>query len=219
MANAAPYIAQPLRRMIAGVLDLVVLLFFVILAVALVGQARPSEHIAVALFTYGLYHAAFLSLLGGATPAQRVFDMRIVSVKGGSELSVGQTFLRSMFRPMFLYAIGWTAIVVSPPPSVLMVVLAAPLVVELGMMFTLPTRQTLADLVARTLVINVPPPQPHRAPAAPMYSATDAEFGVRPRVIRRGLDVMWSSSSPHTDARMTAVLCRPHQARAGERER
>jgi hypothetical protein len=92
-------------------------------------------------------------------------------------------------------------------------------VVELGMMFTLPTRQTLADLVARTLVINVPPPQPHRAPAAPMYSATDAEFGVRPRVIRRGLDVMRSNSSPHTDARMTAVLCRPHQARAGERGR
>jgi uncharacterized RDD family membrane protein YckC len=111
--------------------------------------------------------------------------MRIVSVKGGSELSVGQMFLRSMFRPMFLYAIGWTAIVVSPPPSVLMVVLAAPLVVVLGMMFTLPSRQTLADLVARTLVINVPPPQPHRAPAAPMYSATDAEFGVRPRVIQK----------------------------------
>jgi hypothetical protein len=187
--------------------------------VALVGQARPSEHIAAALFTYGLYHAAFLSLLDGATPAQRVFDIRIVSVKGGSALSVGQTFLRSMFRPMFLYAIGWTAIVVSPPPSVLMVVLAAPLVVELGMMFTLPSRQTLADLVARTLVINVPPPQPHRAPAAPMYSATDAEFGVRPRVIRRVVDIMRSNSTPHADARTSSVPCLAHPARADARGR
>jgi uncharacterized RDD family membrane protein YckC len=190
MANAAPYIAQPLRRVVAGVLDLVVLLFFVLLAAALIGQARPSEHVAAALFTYGLYHAAFLSLLGGATPAQRVFDMRIVSMKAGGELSVGQTFLRSMFRPMFLYATGWTAVVLAPPPSVLMVLFVAPLLVELGMMFTLPTRQTLTDLVARTLVINVPPPQPHRAPAAPMYSATDAEFGVRPRIIRRVLELL-----------------------------
>jgi hypothetical protein len=57
---------------------------------------------------------------------------------------------------------------------------ASVLLSELGMMYTLPTRQTLSDLVSRTLVVNVPPPQPHRAPAAPMYSPTDAEFGVRP---------------------------------------
>jgi uncharacterized RDD family membrane protein YckC len=190
MANAAPYVAQPLRRIVAGVLDLVVLLFFVILAVAALGDARPSEQIAAALATYGLYHAAFLSILDGATPAQRAFDMRIVSARSGDELSVGQTFLRSMFRPMFIYAIGWTAVLVSPPPSILAMMLVAPLLVEVGMMFTLPARQTLADLVARTLVINVPPPQPHRAPAAPMYSATDAEFGVRPRRIRRVAHLM-----------------------------
>lgn len=185
MANAAPFIAQPMRRLVAGVLDLVILLFFVVLAVTLLGEASSSAaRVAAGLLAYGLYHAAFLCMLGGATPAQWVFDMRIVSAKAGGELSAGQTFLRSMFRPVFLYAVGWSAIALSPPPSVLMVAFVAPLLVELGMMFTLPTRQTLADLAARTLVINVPPPQPHRAPAAPMYSATDAEFGVRPRIAR-----------------------------------
>jgi hypothetical protein len=43
------------------------------------------------------------------------------------------------------------------------------------------TRQTLADRVARSLVVNLPPLQPHRAPAGPMYSATDKEFGFPPR--------------------------------------
>jgi hypothetical protein len=40
---------------------------------------------------------------------------------------------------------------------------------------------TIADIVAHTRVVNTPPPQPHRAPAGPMYSATDAEFGYQPR--------------------------------------
>lgn len=35
-----------------------------------------------------------------------------------------------------------------------------------------------------TLVVKMPPPQAHRAPAVPMFSAGDAEFGVPPR--RRG---------------------------------
>jgi uncharacterized RDD family membrane protein YckC len=41
--------------------------------------------------------------------------------------------------------------------------------------------RSLTDRVANSLVVNIPPPQPHRAPAVPMYSATDAEFGPRPK--------------------------------------
>jgi signal peptidase I len=42
MANAAPYIAQPLRRLVAGVLDLVVLLFFVIRTFLIQAFTIPS---------------------------------------------------------------------------------------------------------------------------------------------------------------------------------
>ena len=204
MANAAPFIASPVRRLVAGGVDLVVLLFFVILAVALVGEARASTYVAVVLFTYGLYHAAFLSLLGGATPGLRAFDMRIVGTKGG-DLSTLQALIRSGLRPAFLYAVGWTAVTIGPPPGLLFSVMVAPVLVEAGMMFTLPTRQTLADLVSGTLVINVPPPQPHRAPAAPMYSATDAEFGVRPRKLQRMPSVMRSNFALLTDAFCSAL--------------
>jgi hypothetical protein len=41
-------------------------------------------------------------------------------------------------------------------------------------------RRSVADLVAGTIVVNAPAPQAHRAPAAPMYGATDREFGPRP---------------------------------------
>jgi len=180
MANAAPFVAHPVRRLIAGVVDLVALLFFVIVAVALLGEARPAEGFAVVMFTYGLYHAVFFSYLGGATPGLRALDMRIVSVTG-ADLSLWQTFLRSGFRPALLYAFGWTTVTMAPSPGLKFSLMLAPVLLEAGMMFTLPMRQTLTDLVSRTLVINVPPPQPHRAPAGPMYSAADAEFGVRPR--------------------------------------
>jgi len=48
-----------------------------------------------------------------------------------------------------------------------------------------PWRRSVADVLFGTMVINVPPPQPHRASAAPMYSPDDAEFGLRPRRISR----------------------------------
>lgn len=38
--------------------------------------------------------------------------------------------------------------------------------------------RTLTDRLARTIVVNMPPPQPHRAPAFPMFSRRDAEFGM-----------------------------------------
>ena len=41
--------------------------------------------------------------------------------------------------------------------------------------------RTIADRLAGSIVVNLPPLQPHRAPAAPMYSASDAEFGQPPR--------------------------------------
>lgn len=41
--------------------------------------------------------------------------------------------------------------------------------------------QSVADFLSGTLVVKLPPPQAHRAPAVPMFSAHDAEFGVPPR--------------------------------------
>jgi hypothetical protein len=106
--------------------------------------------------------------------------MRVVSTTGGGALSIVKIVVRSGLRPVMLTVFGWTTLTFFAGPGFRVEVLFAPLLLELGMMFTLPTRQTLSDLVARTLVVNVPPPQPHRAPAGPMYSPSDAEFGFPP---------------------------------------
>jgi RDD family len=48
------------------------------------------------------------------------------------------------------------------------------------------TRRTLTDRVFGILVVLLPPLQPHRAPAGPMYSASDAELGVIAQPPERG---------------------------------
>jgi uncharacterized RDD family membrane protein YckC len=47
---------------------------------------------------------------------------------------------------------------------------------EIAAMVLTPQRQSLADTLARTIVVSTPPYQPHKAPAAPMYSKDDKEF-------------------------------------------
>ena len=58
-------------------------------------------------------------------------------------------------------------------------VLCLPAVVELAAIEFSLRRQSVADLVAGTVVVKTPPYQPHRAPAGPMYSKDDREFGGR----------------------------------------
>ena len=141
-----------------------------------------SPELEMALIIYALYHLVFYALWRGQTLGLRLFDIKAVSVIGGNELSHVQILVRAGFRPLLLYVLGWTAYLIARHQfNVAAGLVLAPLLGELGMMLTLPSRQTLSDLVSRTLVVNVPPPQPHRAPAAPMYSPTDAEFGVRPQ--------------------------------------
>jgi len=186
MANAAPFIADPIRRLAAGLVDLVLALMsagFIAGIAQTVGYT--SNQLELALIIYAMYHAGFYWLWSGQTPGLRTFDIRTVSALGGIELSLIQALTRSGLRPLLLYLLGWASYLIAPHQfNVVAVIVLAPLLGELGMMFTLPSRQTLCDIVSRTLVVNVPPPQPHRAPAAPMYSPTDAEFGVRPQRIK-----------------------------------
>jgi len=170
--------------MFAGVIDAVLyFICFVFATVAVQGSSGFGMLVlaSVASVTYVLYHLFFFWFFAGATPGLRAFSMQVVSASDGRELSILRGLVRSGFRPLLLCAFGWSVDLFAGPSVRVEAVLAAALLLELGMMFTLPSRQTLSDLVARTLVVNVPQPQPHRAPAAPMYSASDAEFGLPPR--------------------------------------
>lgn len=187
MANAAPYIATPVRRIAAGAVDL--LLCFGLTAFGwgiVVSASNASTFVEVALLNkvpfvvYAAYHAVCLWRFNGQTLGLYLLNIRMVRARGGGALSLAQAALRSALRPLLLYLFGEAAIAAQSSFLPVAPVVILPVLVELGMMFTLPTRQTPSDIVCRTLVVNLPPPQPHRAPAAPMYSSTDAEFGVRP---------------------------------------
>ena len=219
MQNAAPFIARPARRIAAGIVDLVVLLLFVILAFGIVSHTGQTPYgIEVVLVTYALYHFVCFSSLHGTTAGLQLFDMQIVAATTGRELTLGKAFARGAFRPALFYAVWLAATYGDPFPQMKFAMVITPLFVEVVMMFTSPTRQTLSDFVTRTLVINVPPPQPHRAPAAPMYSATDAEFGVQPRKIERSIAEMRSNSMSNGRATSAArslgtILARRSQRR------
>jgi len=181
--NAAPFLASPWKRVVAGAVDVVLYLLLFIVVIAAVTSVQKDvwgpQLAALAGATYVVYHVAFFQVFEGATPGLRALNMRIVSTTGGGSLSLVRMFVRSGFRPVLLFVFGWVLLVLIGRYSFRTEsLLFAPLLLELGMMFTLPSRQTLSDLVARTLVVNVPPPQPHRAPAGPMYSPSDAEFGL-----------------------------------------
>jgi uncharacterized RDD family membrane protein YckC len=188
MANAAPYIASPIRRLFAGAVDLALCCVVMVIGFALLLSASEARTLSgpavagIAFLAYFGYHTIFYAAFHGQTPALALFGVRVARAADGLDVHPWQAAMRAGVRPGLVYVLGWGAVLADHgeigTASLIALAIAT---LELGMMFILPTRQTLSDLTCRTLVINAPSPQPHRAPAGPMYSARDAEFGVRPQ--------------------------------------
>jgi uncharacterized RDD family membrane protein YckC len=128
---------------------------------------------------YFVYHAAFLHLWAGQSPGRRTFGIAVISAVG-TDLRVWQVLARSAARPSMVLAASVSILPFSYGDFDVQIA-AAVVLLEAGLLFSMASRRTGADLISGTLVVNTPPLQPHRAPAAPMYSATDAEFGYPPR--------------------------------------
>jgi uncharacterized RDD family membrane protein YckC len=187
MANAAPYLAAPFQRLVAGAADFVLCLGGTFIGWGMIVRATYAQTaVELALlnpapfFVYAAYHTLCIWRFNGQSLGRHLADIQVVKASGGPNLSLAQAAIRGGFRPLLVYLCAKAAVMAQSAFEPAAYVAALPLLVELGMMFTLPSRQTLSDVISRTLVVNVPPPQPHRAPAAPMYSRTDAEFGVPP---------------------------------------
>jgi uncharacterized RDD family membrane protein YckC len=182
MASHHTQLAAPHRRILAALADLLLLVVFgFVLAEVIDWFEIPAEPFF--LFLYVLYHAAFLLLWKGQSPGRRLMDICVVSSSFGA-LSVLQALGRPFFRVLIYVMLG--EVLMTYPIDEINLTIAYAIVatwpaLDLLLMYRLPSRQSLADLWSQTLVVNVPPVQPHRAPAGPMYSATDAEFGGAPR--------------------------------------
>ena len=133
--------------------------------------------------TYVLYLLLSIALLHRNTVGERLHSILPVTMDGKA-LSRSYGLLR-LFLVSFFWA-GWILFDTSPgniPRSLVMIeagVLAAIMLygfVDVVLVFTHRTPRTLTDRILRIAVVYLPPVQPHRAPAGPMYSPTDGEFG------------------------------------------
>jgi len=181
MSAPAPYLASVPRRIGAAAIDLAPVLLLFIVAQGVVDQFRlePPATPLAAFLVFVIYHATFQFKWSGETPGCRFLGIRVVSHGEAPDLSLVQciarpcvklTWLAAFFPVVMVFGAFWLVIV--------------PAFVDLIMMSSLPSRQTVADLLCRTFVVRTPPLQPHRAPAAPMFSASDSEFGLRPRRVK-----------------------------------
>jgi uncharacterized RDD family membrane protein YckC len=133
---------------------------------------------------HAAYHLAFLVARNGSTIGKALQNIAVAS-DTGQPLLLWQSCARvaARYLPLLAVTVPYTEWELVPAVLGLVVKLVAAIVWlrELHLVQNSPTRQTLADRAARSVVVNLPPPHTHRAPAGPMYSANDAEFGVPPR--------------------------------------
>ena len=184
MADSSTFAATPRKRLLAAFVDFLLVGLAALLTYALadaVGHRFDFETLVP--IAYFAYHSAFLYLWAGQSPGRRTFDITVVSAAGG-DLRPWQAIVRSAARPSLVLAASAS---VAPFTSIDfgVQIATALLLLEGGLLFSMASRRTGADLVSGTVVVNTPPLQPHRAPAAPMYSPNDAEFGYPPRKPRR----------------------------------
>jgi uncharacterized RDD family membrane protein YckC len=177
MSTAKPNLASWERRVLAAALDATLLAFAIVFLAALGETVHLSSVIAMAVLpvAYLAYHSSSL-LQPEIGLGRTVAGISVISVRGSGELTRVQAVVRPLVRVL---ALGLTLAVGSSTDREWL--MAVPLLVELALIAHTPWRQSIADLMAGTVVIRTPQAQPHRAPAGPMYSATDAEFGTRPR--------------------------------------
>jgi uncharacterized RDD family membrane protein YckC len=180
MRGAAPFLASTSKRIAAGALDLVPL-FFIWMLITAAASDFGIPVVAIALLgpmTYIAYQATFLYYWDGESPGRRVCNARVVRADGTQFLGYARCVARPLIRIISIVAGGFLALWAGQ------IALGFGILIDIVLISSLPFKQSLADIVCHTMVVNTPPPQPHRAPAGPMYSAVDAEFGPRPRRVK-----------------------------------
>jgi len=181
MVTPTPFLASATKRLGAALVDAAPVTLVSIFALALIDKLGlgVGPMIGIVPLIFIVYHSFFNYRWSGETPGRRLFDIRVVSSRSALDLTLTQCIARPVVRIVWLLGFVPFAVAFHNPWYSLTSAIA-----DLLLMSSLPWRQTLADFLCRTIVVRTPPPQPHRAPAAPMYSTTDAEFGVAPRHVK-----------------------------------
>jgi uncharacterized RDD family membrane protein YckC len=188
MPSARPDVASKSNRLVAFGFDVVMVgmayWFLAYAAERLSASLDESLTFAVVFFGYQLF---FLRWNDGASFGKSLRGICVISASG-TRLSSNQAVIRALVLtlPFALLAAQdiLAALLYSLPDARYLAILPSILwwLVELYFVESDQMGQSLTDRISKSLVVNVPPPQPHRAPAVPMHSATDREFGPRPKL-------------------------------------
>ena len=183
--SATPHLASMERRLLAFTIDTVLLVIAMLLlegsADAVGAHASGAGTLALVALVFTGYHAVAL-VRPSAGIGRVVANVAVASLRGGGPLTRWQALVRPAVRTLSLALGLWVSIELSLPW-----IACVPWLVDMLLMTAHPRQQTFADLAAGTVVVRLPPWQPHRAPAGPMFSRDDAEFG-KPPGRRNGTD-------------------------------
>ena len=185
MSSPKNFTAGSSTRSLAYLFDLaaVAFVFMVVYAFGEALNLKLDDPILFAAFIF-VYQAYFLVARAGATPGKYVKNICVIAANGEPLVS-GQAVARGLLTslPYVCLAAGATRIdpIAQGLVSVVPTFGVAYLFTDLVLLEYTHARRTLTDILTRTLVVKLPPIQPHRAPAVPMFSANDAEFGNPPR--------------------------------------
>ena len=181
------HLATSQSRSIAYVIDMcaaaTLLVPAAVVAVCLDSPSVGGFDFALVFF---VYHTFFLILRGGNSPGKEINNIAVLS-SAGRPLRPWQCIVRSagLALPWVLLAIPdpelsdpIRSVLGSSNPRGLGAVW---LMLELVLVAITRDRRSLTDRLAGSIVVRLPPPQPHSAPAIPMFSSNDAEFGHPPK--------------------------------------
>jgi len=175
----------------AGAFDVIsVAVIFLAIAAAAEGLGFNLSRWSVFGLVYFIYNLVCLFARDGRTLGKTAVDICVVSA-AGRRLTAAESITRAAVRswPFFLLDAQIARVLdgyLSFPLTLLAgtLLLAALFIAETTLLASSPTRQTIADRLAGSLVVNLPPMQPHRAPAIPMYSARMLNSGILPAAQR-----------------------------------
>jgi uncharacterized RDD family membrane protein YckC len=184
MSTGTPFAAPLGKRLVAESIDLIVLFFVWVGLMDLLHAKAIDAHeiFFLMLVIYVAYQAFLMQLWSGQTLGKRLADIAVVSTVDGRAPGKLICVCRPLARSVVFALLAFYT--KDLDDSSIVALFGLLISMEMTIVAGLMTHQSFADLICRTLVVNLPPLQPHRAPAGPMYSKSDAEFGVPPKRVK-----------------------------------
>jgi uncharacterized RDD family membrane protein YckC len=171
MPRAASFAAAPRKRLWAWCFDMLSVLMLLWLTLTVAGGIHVDLDGRTTLaMLFFAYHFIALALREGRTLGKAAVEIMVVAASAG-RLSPLDSAARAGYRTLPLLI---AAAPMGEPDVTAGITLLVLTAIELHLLERSPTRQTVADLLARSVVVDSPPRAPYRVPARTTRAAPQA---------------------------------------------